>query len=247
LNERPFTNEEYYNDLVAKNCPRNGHFKHRNKLILDLLSIAGLRPRELCLLSPHHFMCTKGSLSEFLLIESDWSFNGSERPVVLSHEEVQKSLTSYLKWMVSFGVNSTPNKAYLGINPNQAILVDNNYKPFGLQSRGKKTSEVAKLVPQKMNDYIKELIFKSGLSKDNVGLASFHRTWVINAYRNGGMDIKSIAILAGISQETVLNYLAYDPKQYDEVVNWFEDKRKKKARLLESRLKRRKFELNLDG
>jgi hypothetical protein len=245
LNERPFTTEEYYNDLVAKNCARNGHFKHRNKLILDLLSIVGLRPRELCLLSPNHFMSTKGEFSEFLLIESHWSFNGNERPSVLSHDEVQKSFTDYIKWMVKFGVNSIPGTSYLGINPNLPILVDDNYKNFGLQSRGKKTSEVAKLVPQKMNEYIKELIVKSGLSKDNVGLASFHRTWVINAYRNGGMDIKSIAILAGISQETVLNYLAYDPQQYNEIINWFEDKRIKKVKLLESRIKRRKFELNL--
>lgn len=191
-------------------------------------------------------MCSKGSLSEFLLIEDYWSFNGTERPVVLSHDEVKKSFTNYIKWMVKFGINSTPEKAYLGIDPTKPILVDDNYKPFGLQSRGKKKSDDAKLVPQRMNEYIKELIFKSGLLKDNVGLASFHRTWVINAYRDGGMDIKSIAIIAGISQETVVNYLAYDPQQYNDVVNWFELKRKKKAALLESRKKRRRFTLCLD-
>jgi hypothetical protein len=190
-------------------------------------------------------MCPKGSFSEFLLVEEEWSFNGSERPVILSNEEVQKSLSNYIKWMVKFGVNSAPDKAYLGINPTKPILVDDNYKSFGLQSRGKKKSEDAKLVPQKMNEYIKGLILKSGLSKDNVGLASFHRTWVINAYRNS-MDVKSIAIIGGISQETVVNYLAYDPKQYNDVVNWFEDKRKKKAALLESRKKRRRFTLCLD-
>jgi hypothetical protein len=246
LNDRPFTAEEYYNDLVAKNCPRNGHFKHRNKLILDLLSIVGMRPRELCLLSPMHFMCTKGSFSEFLLVEEDWSFNGSERPLILSNVEVKKSLTNYIKWMVKFGINSTPDKAYLGIDPTKPIIVDDNYKPFGLQSRGKKKSDEIKLVPQKMNDFINVLISKSGLEQENVGLASFHRTWVINAYREGGMDIKSIAIIAGISQETVVNYLAYDPKQYNDIVNWFEMKRKKKAALLESRKARRRFTLCLD-
>lgn len=247
MNDRPFTTDEYYNDLVAKNCPRNGHFKHRNKLLLDLLSIAGLRPRELCLLAPINFMCPKGSFSEFLLVEDDWSFNGSERPVILSHDEVKKSFVNYIKWMVKFGVNSTPDKAYLGINPNIPIFVDDDYKPFGLQSRGKSKSNETKLVPQKMNNLINDFLMKSGLNKDNVGLASFHRTWVINAYRSSeNMDVKSVAILAGVSQETVTNYLTYDPFQYNEVVEWFEEKRKKKARLLESRMKRRKFQLNLD-
>lgn len=246
MNDRPFTTDEYYNDLVAKNCSRNGHFKHRNKLILDLLTIVGLRPRELCLLAPNMFMCAKGSFTEFLLIEEYWAFNGAERPVILSHPEVQKSFTNYIKWMVKFGLNSTADKAYLGINPTKPIIVDDYYKPFGLQSRGKKKSDGVKLVPQKMNEFINELISKSCLDKDNVGLASFHRTWVINAYRDGGMDIKSISIIAGISQETVVNYLAYDPKQYDDVVNWFELKRKKKERLLESRKKMRRFTLCLD-
>ena len=245
MKDRPLTNDEYYEHLIAKNCLRSGHFKHRNKLILDLLSIAGLRPRELCLLSPSHFMCVDGSLSEFLLVEEEWSFNGSERPVVLSNDDVQKSFISYIKWMVEFGVNSTPDKSYLGINPTKPILVDDDYKPFGLQSRGKKKTGDVKLVPQKMNEYINNFIIKSGLDKDNVGLGSFHRTWVINTYRSD-IDVKSIAILAGISQETVINYLAYDPMQYNDVVNWFEGKRKKKAALLESRKKRRRFQLNLD-
>lgn len=191
-------------------------------------------------------MSVKGSFSEFLLIEEEWAFNGTERPVILSHPEVQKSFTNYIKWMVKFGINSIPEKAYLGINPNKAIIVDDHYKPFGLQSRGKKKSDDVKLVPQKMNEFINTLITKSCLDTDNVGLASFHRTWVINAYRDGGMDIKSISIIAGISQETVVNYLAYDPKQYDDVVNWFELKRKKKERLLESRKKMRRFTLSLD-
>jgi hypothetical protein len=245
MKDRPFTNDEYYEHLIAKNSPRNGHFKHRNKLMLDLLSIAGLRPRELCLLSPSHFMSIDGSLSEFLLVEEEWSFNGSERPVVLSNEEVQKSFVNYIKWMVEFGVNSTPDKSYLGINPNKPIFVDDDYKPFGLQSRGKKNAENVKLVPQKMNEYINGFIAKSGLDNGNVGLSSFHRTWVINAYRSD-IDVKSIAILAGISPETVINYLAYDPMQYNVVVEWFESKRKKKAALLESRKKRRRFTLSLD-
>ncbi|MAD89026.1 MAG: hypothetical protein CMK64_04935 [Pseudoalteromonas sp.] len=85
---------------MAKNCPRNGHLKYRNKLILDLLAIVGLRPREICLLAPSHFMCPKGTFSEFLLIGEEWSFNGNERPVVLSHDEVKKSLQDYLHWMI---------------------------------------------------------------------------------------------------------------------------------------------------
>lgn len=242
LKDRPFTVDEYHNDLVAKNCPRNGHFKHRNKVTLDLLSIVGLRPKELCLLAPAHFMCPKGSLAEFLLIDESISFNGVERPLVLSDNEVKKSLVNYLKWMTKYSVNSTPSKSFLGINPIKPILVDDNYKPFELQCRGKNKSDDAKLVPQKMNEYINSLIVRSGLDKDNVGLSSFHRTWVINAYR-AEYDVKTIAIMAGLSKETVLNYLAYDPQQYNDIVNWFEDRRKKKARLLESRIKRRKFEL----
>jgi hypothetical protein len=96
-----------------------------------------------------------------------------------------------------------------------------------------------------MNEYINGLISKSGLDKQNVELGSFHRTWVINAYR-AGIDVKSLSILAGLSQETVVNYLAYDPYQYNDVVEWFEQKRVKKQKLLESRKKMRRFKLNLD-
>ena len=148
-----------------------------------MLAIVGLRPRELCFLAPSHFMCPKGAFSEFLLIGEEWSFNGNERPVILSHDEVQKSLTDYVKWMVKFGINATIDKSFLGIDPNKPILVDDNYKPFGIQSRGKNSSEEVKLITQSMNNFIKGCILKSGLDKDNVGLASFHRTWVINAYR----------------------------------------------------------------
>ena len=244
LNDRPFSNEEFHDDLIAKNCPRNGHFKHRNKLILDLLTIAGLRPRELCLLAPSHFISSNGSFSEYLLISDVWSFNGTERPVVLSNENVQKSLLNYIKWMIKFGINSTPDKAYLGIDPNKPILVDNDYKPFGLQSRGKNKT-TSKLVPQKMNEYIKELILKSGLSRCGVGLSSFHRTWVINTYRSG-VDVEKVAILAGLSQETIVNYLAYDPYQYNDIVEWFEQKRIKAEKLRESRAKSRRFKLMID-
>jgi hypothetical protein len=189
-------------------------------------------------------MSSDGSFSEFLLIEEDWSFNGSERPVVLSNKEVQASLETYANWMVQFGINATNDKAYLGINPNKPMLVDDDYNVFGLQSRGKNKNDI-KLVPQKLNEYINSLISKSGLDKQNVGLGSFHRTWVINAYR-AGVDVKSLSILAGLSQETIVNYLAYDPCQYNDVVEWFEKKRVKKAKLLESRRKMRRFKLNLD-
>jgi hypothetical protein len=50
--------------------------------------------------------------------------------------------------MVQFGVNTTPDKAYLGINPNRPILIYADYKAFGLQSRGKNKND-SKLVAVK--------------------------------------------------------------------------------------------------
>ena len=66
-------------------------------------------------------MCPKGTFSEFLLIGEEWSFNGNERPAVLSHDEVKKSLQDYLHWMIEFGINTTPDKSFLGLDPNKPI------------------------------------------------------------------------------------------------------------------------------
>lgn len=45
MDGRPLTNEEFWQQLVARNCGRTDPFRHRNKLALLLAGIAGLRIR----------------------------------------------------------------------------------------------------------------------------------------------------------------------------------------------------------
>ena len=48
---RPLSSSEFYDDLVKKNFGRNDELKHRNKLLILLAGIIGLRELELTLVT----------------------------------------------------------------------------------------------------------------------------------------------------------------------------------------------------
>jgi hypothetical protein len=46
MDGRPLTNDEFWNQLIARNCGRTDPLRHRNKLLLLLAGLAGLRESE---------------------------------------------------------------------------------------------------------------------------------------------------------------------------------------------------------
>lgn len=59
MDGRPFTNDEFWNHLIAKNTGRTDPLRHRNKLLLLLAGVAGLRESELTLITIGMFLANR--------------------------------------------------------------------------------------------------------------------------------------------------------------------------------------------
>lgn len=238
---RPLTPDEFWLDIVNKNCGRNVEFKERNELILLLLVKVGLRPIEISLFTNNILIAPTGELNEIFILPESIAFDDNERPVVLD-PDVMKAIQKYLSWLNKISINTHPAKSYLGFDPNLPLIVNDDYNAFGLQKRGKKADGSQKNLPITLNKKIDDFIRKSGLDRDCVDRTSFIKTYVIEAFRSK-YCIKHLAIFTSLSELTITNYLATDPSQYNEIVEWFVNKKEAKLKRLESFKKRRKYQI----
>ena len=103
----PLTTDEFYNDLIAKNSGRNSPFKERNKLLLGLAVLCGLREIELTQITIGLFVSPIGNLNEFVVLPEAITYDGYERPFLLSNEQLQTLFTDYIKWLANNGINRT--------------------------------------------------------------------------------------------------------------------------------------------
>ncbi len=236
---RPLSHSEFYDDLLKKNFGRNDEFKYRNKLIILLAGIVGLRELELTLVTIDTFISPTGELKEFIVLPETVTRDGFERPIVVSHSEVKQALEDYFSWMHKNGISRYPHKHYLGFDPNAPLLVSDDLKPFKVQSRGKSIS------PYSMNKKLNSLIVNSGLWTSGVRRISLVRTSVIEGYRSG-MSTSDLMCVTGFGEESIKSILTMDYTQYSPVSDWFEQRRNRKAKRLESFKKRRKYMLCLD-
>lgn len=133
---RPLVNGELYDPLIANNFGRKLELRQRNKLLLLLAGLVGLRELELTLATISLFVAPTGELNEFVVLPESITRDGQERPVLITQDEVKKAMEHYLKWLRDNNINTLPHKHYLGVDPNAPLLVDDNYKAFTVQSRG---------------------------------------------------------------------------------------------------------------
>jgi hypothetical protein len=239
MNGRPLVNGELYDPLISRNCGRHAELKYRNELLLLLAGIVGLREIELTLVTIGLFVAPTGEFNEFVVLPESVTRDGNERPIVLSHGELRKAFEMYIGWLVASGINTLPNKHFLGLNPNTPLFVNDDFRPFTVQSRGGNTS------PHAMNRMLDQLIKNAGLWDCGVRRLSFVRTCVIESYR-AGMSTTDISITTGFSDDSISKILAMDYTAYSPITDWFVNRKETKQKHLESFKKRRKYMLNLD-
>jgi len=236
MDGRPLSNVELHEQLITRNYSRSDELKHRNRLLLLLAAIAGLREIELTLVTNALFIAPTGELKEFVVLPEAIARDGFERPIVISSPELQSAFEGYIEWLLTHKINCYPHSYYLGLDPNAQLLVNDNLKPFTTQSRGNSIS------PHSMNKAIDRLIKNASLWDRGVRRISLVRTCVIESYR-AGMSTNDIMIITGFSDETIGNILAMDYTQYSPITEWFEQRNEKKLKRLESFKKRRRFML----
>lgn len=237
MNGIPLTNDAFWNQLVAKNTGRTDPLKHRNRLLLLLAGVAGLRETELTLITTNLFVAPTGELKEFVVLPDTITKDGYERPVFISHPALRQALEQYIQWLIESGINTQPNKHHLGLDPNAPLLVDDNLRSFTIQSRGEGSQS-----PAGMNSCLNLLIKNAGLAKSGITRLSLVRTAVIEGYRSG-MSCSDLMIITGFSEETIGTILAMDVLQYSPIADWFTNRQEAKVKRLDSFKKRRQFML----
>lgn len=231
---RPLTNSELWDQLVSRNCGRSTELRHRNKLLILLAALTGLREIELTFVTNRLFMSPEGELNEIVVLPEQIARDGFERPIVLSHPELMKAFEAYFTWLIENKINSYPHKHYYGLDPNSSLFVDDNFEPFKTQSRGKAVS------PYSMNKLLDSFIKKADLWDNGVRRISLVRTCVIEMYRNGA-STTDIMLVTGFSEESVRHILTMDYDQFSPIYEWFEQRANRKQKRLESFKKRRRF------
>lgn len=235
MNGRPLTNDEFWNQLIARNYGRSDPLRHRNRLALLLAGLTGLRESELTLITIGMFVSSCGELREFVVLPDDITRDGYERPTVMSHPALKVALEQYLHWLIEAGINTQPNNHYLGLDGTAQLLVNDKGQPFTMQSRGTGTQS-----PAAMNKLLDKLINNAGLSGMGINRLSLVRTAVIESYR-AGMSTTDLMIITGFSSETISTILAMDVAQYSPIADWFVKRKADKVKRLDSFKKRRSF------
>lgn len=233
---RPLSNSELWVQLVSRNCGRNTELRHRNKLLILLAAVAGLREIELTFVTNRLFISPEGELNEIVLLPEQIARDGFERPVVLSHPELMKAFEAYFSWLIKNKINCYPHKHYKGLDPNAPLFVDDSLKAFNTQSRGNSIS------PHSMNKLLDSFIKKANLWENGVRRISLIRTCVIEMYRSGA-STTDIMIITGFSEESIKHILTMDYVQLSPIYDWFEQRAERKLKRLESFKKRRRFML----
>lgn len=235
MNGRPLVNGEVYEPLISCNYGRNSEFKYRNKLLLLMASIAGLREIELTLVTISLFISPTGDFNEFVVLPESVTRGGNERPILIVNDELKQAFEQYVNWLIENNINTLPKKHYLGLNPNAQLFVNDDFKAFTVQSRGENIS------PHAMNKFLDQLIKSAGLWDSGVRRLSLVRTCVIESYRSG-MSTTDISITTSFSDDSISKILAMDYAAYSPITDWFINRKETKQKRLESFKKRRKYQ-----
>lgn len=235
MNGRPLVDNELFNPLISRNFGKNLELKHRNKLLLLMAALVGLREIELTLVTIDLFVAPTGELNEFVVLPESVTRDGNERPILLSNELVKTAFEQYIKWLIETGINTQPSKHYLGLNPNAQLFVNDDFKAFTVQSRGDNN-----VSPFAMNRTLDKLIKNAGLWDSGIRRLSLVRTCVIESYRVG-MSTTDVSITTGFSDDSISKIIAMDYTAYSPIAEWFINRKETKQRRLESFKKRRRF------
>ncbi|CCO45431.1 hypothetical protein VIBNISOn1_1480005 [Vibrio nigripulchritudo SOn1] len=211
--------------MIRKNSPRNDELTIVKLLPLKLALMSALRELEITLMPIKLLVAATGELNEILVIPKEIAFNGKERPVLLN-EELKQDIETYLKVLMVHGVARMPHGAYMGFDPNAALIVNSDLKPYSVQSRGQLTSR-ARIVPDELNKHLDSLICNAGLDRKGITRKSLIRTFVIQAIR-AKWSLDDIALIAGMSKTNVSNIAVMDLDQHSPIRDYFNNRERRK-------------------
>ncbi|MCC3803887.1 hypothetical protein IB292_02440 [Vibrio parahaemolyticus] len=207
-----------------------------NKLVIQLMTTAAMREIEIATLVVSDFISANGELNELFIIDAERAYNGRERPILFSHDDLKQSIEQYITLLKAERVLASPLKSYLGLCPTALFIVNpETFKPFGVQKRGTKAGGAVNYAPYTLNRYVDELITNAGLSDIGIKRKSLTRLYVIEAFKSD-ITIKDICLTSGLSVDTIMKVLAMDLEQYSPLVQWWN----KRERAKEARIDRMK-------
>ncbi|TKB53313.1 integrase [Ferrimonas aestuarii] len=234
MDSRPLNQDEYYQQLVARNTGRRDGLRYRNTLLLHLATLVGLRESELTQATIGLFVSPTGDLQEFVILPDSITWDGYERPVLLTHPEVKAAFEAYLQWLIESGINTQPGNSHFGLNPNTPLLVSDSGKPYTMQSRGDRLS------PAAMHRQLDGMIKAADLWDAGVRRKSLMRTYVIFGYR-AGLSVNDLMITTGLSESSIQQILVMDLAQYDQIAEWWTTQRERRIKRQEAFARRRKW------
>lgn len=240
MDARIIESNELHDQLIKKNMGRNDPLRYNNQALICFASLLGLREIELTEITNDLFITPNGEFNEFVVLPDTITWDGCERPIVLSNPVVINVFELHIKQQKELGINTHLHKSYMGMNPNAKVFYSENFKPFTIQSRGENNRSA-----NMMNKYLDGIIKNSGLWASGVRRKSFLYTFVCHAYRQE-MSVSDIMIITGLSEESIESHLVRDYSAYSPISDWFEKRRSDKKKRLKSFAKRRQYMLNLD-
>ncbi len=220
--------------LFKKNSPRNDEFNVVRLLPIKLALMCGMRELEIALLPMSLIVNSNGTLNEILVLPQAIAHKGKERPVIIP-EELHADFELYLQVLRKYGINSWPHPSYCGFDPNSLFVVDESLTPYTTQCRGR-TSSSKRVVAKGLNDHMDRLIKNAGLDVVGVNRKSLLRTFTIEAVRCK-WSIQDVALMSGLSQDSVAQNLVMDVSQYSPLSNYFSERENRKNRV--AKLRRR--------
>ncbi|WP_200768991.1 hypothetical protein [Vibrio nigripulchritudo] len=207
-----------------------------NKLIVQLMTTAAMREIEIATLVVSDFISASGELNELFIIDDERAYNGRERPILFSNDDLKHSIEQYITLLKAEQVLTSPLNSYLGLCPTALFIVNpETFKPFGVQKRGTKAGGAVNYAPYTLNRHVDGLIANAGLLDIGIKRKSLTRLYVIEAFKSD-ITIKDICLTSGLSVDTIKKVLAMDLEQYSPLVQWWD----KRERAKDARIKRMK-------
>lgn len=188
----------------------------RDVALLFVLYGTALSTTELARLTVSDYLRPDGSVKVESAVRCDVAHNGEQRPLYWSNKRVVNALDKYLSWRLERKHGVTTRKgAYRGMNPDSALFLTDDGKPYALTSKTL-SSGLLSYSCNTLGALISRLHANAGVEGGNAQAA--RRTWAVKQHRKG-YDLVHIAKILGHKSVTTTKRLVdKDPVKLADIV-----------------------------